>query len=1152
MKFERLRLAGFKTFVDPTDLMIAPGLTGIVGPNGCGKSNLVEALRWVMGETSSKSLRGGGMEDVIFAGSGTRPERNHAEVSIRIGEPPADLPGHLHGADQLDISRKIAREQGSTYRINGREVRARDVQILFADAASGARSPSLVRQGQIGEIIAAKPQHRRRILEDAAGIAGLHARRHEAELRLKQAEENLHRAEDVLTQLDRQIGDLKRQARQSERYKAISAEIRLLDLALHAATLKTAQAEEASSKAAHDLAIRQVAAALVTQGEAERERAVAEHGLASARTAASDAQDVWQGLLIKRETLDSELKQAESRLDELAKRRVEMTRDLAHARQIGEDAAAAMAALTAEQADLTTRLEASSSERNTAGQALHAAQSEREKAEAALIALRSLDAQAQAEYRASEQQAREARGRADRLAQNARQAQTELEAAQKADPALATQAQFQAKLDEAMTALEEAQKAADTAEAATRLARQEEQALRPRLAEAERLVQRLETEARTIRKLVENTEPGLFTRAIDQIKAEAGFETALAAALGDDLEAALEISAPRFWSDWEDDQPSPALPDGVEVLARHVEAPKSLARRLKQIGVVGRANGPELQKALKQGQRLVSREGDLWRWDGFTRKAEAPSAAAKRLAERNRLAALEAEAETAARKRDEVRSAMDKAIRALKSAGDAESQARERARRLGQERERLAAEVQREMRRTQEARLRVEALSLRVSTLMSDQQEAEQRALAHQQAFEALPPPASNQSHLAALSGALDAARQAENAARSRFSAQEASLHAAQTRLVVIGPEQATWQARQARAADQIAEYDARLAALDGEAHALSERPALLQAERRALASNIDAAENVKRAAADRLAEAETQTRKADDAARTAFQALSTAREYTARLEAQREHTQARLLHLTQAIEAEIDAPAAQLENLLPADGPQSGLDAPALEARLADLKADRERLGAVNLRADLELNDVEGQRGDLAREREELTEAIRRFRRAIDALNAEGRSRLRAAFDGVNAQFTRLFERLFGGGTAELKLVEADDPLEAGLEILAHPPGKKPQLLSLLSGGEQALTATALIFAVFLTNPSPICVLDEVDAPLDDSNVERLCDLLHDMARDTATRFLVITHNPISMARMDRLYGVTMVERGVSQLVSVDLNEAEKLAEAV
>ncbi len=264
-----------------------------------------------------------------------------------------------------------------------------------------------------------------------------------------------------------------------------------------------------------------------------------------------------------------------------------------------------------------------------------------------------------------------------------------------------------------------------------------------------------------------------------------------------------------------------------------------------------------------------------------------------------------------------------------------------------------------------------------------------------------------------------------------------------------------------------------------------------------------------------------------------------------------RENADARLIHVIQTIEGEIEGPIEGLANRIAADARLENLTPEAIEARLRDLKQDRDRLGAVNLRADTELNEVETRHADLTRERAEIEEAIRKFRRAIESLNSEGRARLREAFEAVQGHFTRLFTRLFGGGTAELHLVEADDPLEAGLEIIARPPGKKPQLLSLLSGGEQALTATALIFAVFLTNPAPICVLDEVDAPLDDSNVERLCALLHDIAGETGTRFLVITHNPISMAEMDRLFGVTMAERGVSQLVSVDLAQAERLAEA-
>jgi chromosome segregation protein len=319
---------------------------------------------------------------------------------------------------------------------------------------------------------------------------------------------------------------------------------------------------------------------------------------------------------------------------------------------------------------------------------------------------------------------------------------------------------------------------------------------------------------------------------------------------------------------------------------------------------------------------------------------------------------------------------------------------------------------------------------------------------------------------------------------------------------------------------------------------------------RRALISEVEEAEAKRQEAADRLADAETSLAETDRAARAALEAMSAAREARAGSQARHEAAVARLAEITRAIAENLETTPAGLIELA---GLKEGVELPShgeIESKLHSLKNDRERLGAVNLRADEELSELEAKYNGIAGERDDLVEAIKRLRQAIGSLNREGRERLLAAFDVVNAHFQRLFTTLFGGGTAELTLVDSDDPLEAGLEILARPPGKKPQSMTLLSGGEQALTATALIFAVFLTNPSPICVLDEVDAPLDDANVERYCALLEDMARQTETRFVVITHNPITMARMDRLFGVTMAERGVSQLVSVDLQSAERILE--
>lgn len=1154
MKFERLRLAGFKTFVDPTEIAIAPGLTGVVGPNGCGKSNLVEALRWVMGETSSKSLRGGGMDDVIFAGSNTRPERNHAEVSIRIGEPPADLPGALAGADQIEISRKITREQGSTYRLNGREVRARDVQILFADAASGARSPSLVRQGQIGEIINAKPQHRRRILEDAAGIAGLHARRHEAELRLRQAEDNLTRAEDVLGQFDRQIAELRKQARQSERYKALSAEIRALELRLLAAGLDEARREADVARHDHDLSQRAIAQAMREQGETERARAVAEHEVEAARREAAARGAMLQRLVVARETLDAEIRVTEDRLREIGQRQEEARRDSASAAGVLADADGARARLVEEGAALAARLASENAGTEADETALVAAESARAAADATLAALRIAAAEAEAATRAARTRCEEAGARLARLERTLLETRRESEMLAASDESLKRIEALQRAAETRLAEYEAALKASEATEKTAHAARAEEQAARPRLAEAERLFQRLETEARTIRKIVENTEPGLWTPAVDLVAVDPGYETALAAALGEDLEAAVDIGAARHWGESALAEAGlPALPAGAEGIIAHVRTPAALLPRLSQIGLVAsREAGTALHRHLRPGQRLVTREGDLWRWDGFTARADAPSAAARRLAERNRLSEIEAQAEAARARRDAARGIVDAAIQRLRKAQEAESAARDAARRAAIARDNAGAELQREMRRGEEARLKLEALRNRVESLIADRDEALAQHEAALAARDALPAPEDFSGRLTEAAALLAETRGRESAARDARSQRLARLGALKDREAAITRETLAWEERAARACLASTEQAERLARLETEARRLEDLPATLAGRRRALESEIEIVRQTSRAADDELARNETRLRDADNAARAALAQLSDAREASARLQVQGENAAARLAEITRAIETRIEAPIAELAARIAELG-ESMLTTPeAIEVRLAELRHDRDRLGAVNLRADVELGEIEGERALLAREREDVTEAIRRFRRAIDTLNAEGRTRLRAAFDVVNAHFGRLFERLFGGGTAELQLVEADDPLEAGLEILAKPPGKKPQLLSLLSGGEQALTATALIFAVFLTNPAPICVLDEVDAPLDDSNVERLCDLLHDMARETATRFMVITHNPISMARMDRLYGVTMIERGVSKLVSVDLAAAEKLAEAV
>jgi len=1149
MKFNRLRLIGFKSFCETTDFIIEPGLTGVVGPNGCGKSNLVEALRWVMGESSYKSMRASGMDDVIFSGSGKRASRNNAEVSLQLDNSDRTAPAQFNDSELLDVSRRIEREAGSTYRVNGREVRARDVQLLFADASTGARSPAMVRQGQIGEMISAKPQQRRRILEEAAGVAGLHSRRHEAELRLKAAEDNLVRLEDVMKQLDSQVESLRRQARQAGKYKALAAEIRRQEALLHFISYRTVARDLTESERQLETDAQEVAERTRQQAEAARLQALAAASLPALRDAEARAGASLQRLTLAREQLDQEEQRSQQRFAELQRRREQLSRDLARERTLIDDAAGVLEKLAAEDAELA--------EANEAGEDLEYEAKERQadadgrlaECEAALAEAQAALSDINARRNALEQAAASEAQRLNRFTGELEGVRAEIARLQGDggdDLERLTEA-----LAGAEFGIEQAENDVAAAEEALARARTEEAAASDPYVEAERAAQRLETEARTLSKLLAVAETDLWPPVVDDIAVEKGYEAALGAALGDDLEASTNTSAPAHWGLAGDGAQDSALPPGVSSLADMVRAPAALTRRLRQIGVVLRADGPHLQKLLKAGQRLVSREGDLWRWDGFTAAAEAPTPAARRLAEKNRLGELTLQAERAREHANELKELAETAKAHVRACAEAETAtrnaARQAARTLNDAHEALAAAE----RRNAQTAARRSALEEAASRLGQTIEEARAKKA---EADEALASLAATPN----LAGKLDRAR--ASAAHARSEAGEArnavqqllrERQTRQQRRATIAGEMKSWEERRARAQTQISEFDARIADAAEELDELEQSPGEFLHKRRALLNEIQLAEEARANCADERAAGENALQEADRMARLALEAMSAAREQRARTEARLEGLRHRRESIVRAIAADLDCEPqhmAALAGISPADDLP---DAAFVEDKLNSMKAERERLGAVNLRADEELGEIDSRRQDLVGERDDLSEAIRKLRSAIGSLNREGRERLLAAFEVVNGHFKELFTSLFGGGEAELKLVESDDPLEAGLEVLARPPGKKPTTMTLLSGGEQALTAMSLIFAVFLTNPSPICVLDEVDAPLDDANVERFCDLLDEMVSKTDTRFVTITHNPITMARMDRLFGVTMAERGVSQLVSVDLQEAETLIAA-
>ncbi len=1150
MRFAKLKLTGFKSFVEPTELIIERGLTGVVGPNGCGKSNLLEALRWVMGENSYKSMRASGMEDVIFSGTQARPARNMAEVLVTMGNEDRTAPPAYNDTEVIEISRQIVRDQGSKYRVNGSEVRARDVQLLFADVSTGSRSPALVRQGQISEIINAKPQARRLILEEAAGITGLHTRRHEAELKLRAAETNLARLDDVTAQLESQLASLKRQARQALKYKQVSADIRKLEAAGLFVAWRDANAAMQTDTAALNEATRILAEHTRDASEKLRGRDVLGETLPNLREQETIRAAVLQRLTLERASIDDEEKRVEGRLAELKQRRTQAANDLRREEELVQDTDGVIAKLQTEATQLQDALSNDSGSRSAAAIALQEAAAALTKAQEAADDATNKLSELSAQRSAMERSIAEHQSRIGKLEREAtdidqRRATLQARVGSSGDAQTLTSA-----LTMAQTISQDAEQAAGHSEVALRVSRQVEADKRQAYDDARRKSERLQTEVRTLTNLLKASGGDLWPSLVDSITVQPGYEASLGAALGEDIEASADEGAPVFWRGLPPLAETAALPGDAVALSHFVQAPPVLSRILSHVGVVSQVVGAALQAQLKPGQRLVSVEGDVWRWDGFTAAADAPSAAAKRLAERNRLLLIEIDMKQAAvtaeahkTEHESSRAAVELGVRAERDKRDAwraSNSALEVARQALMAHERRMAETAAQSTALEEA-------ARGSATRMAEAREAFEMA---QSEFAVLPAADGLQQNVQSLRDVLNEHRATYAEARAKHDGLEREARIRAERLKAISSEQEQWHSRAAKAKEQTGHLVKRMEETEASITDMSQMPQQIADRRFKLMNTLSEAEQERKAAADHLAEAETAVRSADQALRTAQELASTSREDHARLGARLESSNSRLEHCTSRISEALHCEPQEILQRAEVDAEKL----PAtdeIEKKLVSLREDRERLGAVNLRADEEAEALGTQLDKMKFEKDELVQAIAKLRGGIGSLNREGRQRLLDAFETVNQKFGELFTTLFGGGKAELQLIESDDPLEAGLELFCHPPGKKPTTLSLLSGGEQTLTALSLIFAVFLTNPSPICVLDEVDAPLDDHNVERFCNLLDGMLERTETRFLIITHHPLTMARMHRLFGVTMMERGVSQLVSVNLEEAEQLAEA-
>jgi len=855
MEFKKIQLNGFKSFADKTNFLIEDGLTGIVGPNGCGKSNIVESLRWVMGETSAKSMRGSGMEDVIFNGTSNKASKNIAEVSIDVENKNNEGPVQYRDLDQISVRRKIEKDKGSKFYINDKEVRARDAQMFFADLSTGAHSPSMISQGRIGALVTAKPTDRRAILEEAAGISGLHVRRHEAELRLGAAENNLKRADELRRQQEKQLANLQKQAEEATKYKLISEEIKKIEAGLYYLKLLEIDKEIKIENEINNEAGGEVEGFNNKIAELENLIKTATEKVSPLREKNIENLSRIQRLNLELQSLDEENTRIQDEIESISKSIKTLDEDINRERGIIIDANSNEKRLKEEKADLI---------------------------------------EVDSKYFETEKLSNE-------------------------------------DLENAKKELKKEQEAVD--EVVNNIA---EGSINTSLGP----IKNVKNSINRVKELIDINEINQAVTLLDR----------------------CNIELDNFLNDLKNEK------SRQELLSVN-EKSQNIKQLQEKYADAYSKNQSIKNESIKRNERIKTIETEIESWKNLLSNSE--KMVAELTERKNKLSAQ------------------------LK---ELDNQPRVQAERKGQISENLR---------------------------ISDKEKIDNDAI--------------------------------------------------------------------------IEETDNKIETLRNELNEIQEQSIQIRERKASSGATIEG----------------LQKRKSD---------------------------------LLDRINSELNLSEDNIlenSNLFGAEELPDAIDQ---EDALDKKKQERESLGSVNLKADEETSKYEDEIKKMEQDRSDLVTAIVKLKDSINELNQKGRERLIEAFEKVNRKFNEVYTKLFNGGNAKLELVDSDDPLEAGLEMLVSPPGKRLQSITLLSGGEQALTALSLIFAVFLTNPSPICVLDEVDAPLDDANVTRFCNLLEELIKITNTKFIIVTHHALTMSKMNRLYGVTMPEKGISQLVAVDLQKAESM----
>ncbi len=1139
MKFQSVRISGFKSFLEPTEIQMNMGLTGVVGPNGCGKSNIVEAIKWIMGENSARQMRGDGMDDVIFSGTNERPSRNFAEVSIKLDNSEKKAPAIFNHYDEIEITRKIEREKGSVYRVNGKQVRARDIQLIFADNGTGARSSGIVGQGRIAQIIDSNPEDRRVILEEAANIKGLHSRRHEAELKLKGASDNLDRLSDIEQTYKEQLIELEKQGRKAARYRSVGERIRKAEATLFFNLMNNAKKE------ANDLDIQlKNANENVSQGQIK----VAEH-IKSQLHLANKIPDLkkdeaekaatLQTLNITKIKLDEEKSSAQNALQNIINQINLINNDIARESEIKEDAKKSLSTLLTEEKNLKEDSENFSTKITKATDLVKKLRSISDAADEKLSTITS-------EIYSIKSDKSDLEKRINNLKQKIEVTQNQLANFNIEDD------KNRFKLDkEKIINLKKLIQENNQLNDGYKVELEKLEKLETRLIEEKNTAvfefNKVNLEFDSLSTLLgrDTLNSNTLEKTIGNIN---NLEEAIGSVLGETLLAPIlsDDQSTENTTYWRDDFKtiSPAsLPESVIPIVTKITKSSILDTALKGVGIVNNKEiAFKLQKKLTFGQALTTPSGGLWRWDGFVQPQGVQNSYSERLQQIARLRLLQNKLPSLEENQSLSEKRLDECFNNIKKYKDDLSNLQVKLSSL------ISESNQLELQNT-----KVESKLLSSEALIKELKNTERMSL---EELSELEKEFNNSLNLPSLLAeelkVRNNADQSRNELTDAMAAEQQikSEESFQSRnLIQLGHQKENWKVREEEAKTRLISLEERLKTSQGEKNRLSTLPESFEKKEAELNIKIEEAISNRNIAADQLVKNETSLNDADKQVREAEKVVSTLREEMIKIEALLNLSKAKIQNIEERVFEKLKIKSTELNkfiNTKEEDQPIKSIEI--LEKTLQRLLNERETLGAVNLRAEDEMNEMLNKIEVMSKERVDLEEAIAKLRSGIFELNKEGRQRLKESFEEVNENFKQLFQKLFGGGNAELRLVGNEDPLQAGLEVLASPPGKKMQLLSLLSGGEQALTAISLIFSVFLCNPAPICILDEVDAPLDDTNVGRFCDLLNQIVDETNTYFMVITHHRLTMAKMDRLFGVTMEQKGISKLVSVDLEQASRI----